>query len=516
MEELRRNEDMVCLNETVFDGQAEQGVELDHVLPDYFPEIFRILSCRLTPKIMSYSMAGDNKLMLDGKVEIKVMYLAENSSELHCIEQNYTYTKTVDLGKSHIPADSNVTVKLSSKPDYCNCRAVSGRRIDIRGAVSTKISICAVKSCTMPVIPKNVQVKTKEITCCGNVKCTEKQFSIREEIETGAGGLGFIVRSTASPKVTDIRVIADKAVIKGVVTVTAAYGLHDSELQGCRTIERMSADIPVSQIIDIDGIDESFISSASLDILSCELNCSSDSGIIGCNILAVCRVSCHKEAVVKLPCDAFSTEYEVDLTLRRIKLMQNCRSIERQLNVRSSCSYDGGEIESVLDCTAEVFNMNCTRNDDGGLTLAGLICCQALCRSSDGLPCHIEKQEGFECSIPADDIPQDAVIKFNANCTEADCTIRSDGTLDITAELSFNAEICGSVTADLAENITVIEDKPKHSDTNYALRIYYADGTESCWNIAKKYSTSVEAIMTENEIEDGDMPLSGMILIPAI
>ena len=42
MEELRKNAD-VCVSEMIYDGQAEQGVELDHVLPDYYPEIFRIL-----------------------------------------------------------------------------------------------------------------------------------------------------------------------------------------------------------------------------------------------------------------------------------------------------------------------------------------------------------------------------------------------------------------------------------------------------------------------------------------
>ena len=40
MEELRRTADSVCVSETVYDGQAEQGVELDYVLPDYYPEIF--------------------------------------------------------------------------------------------------------------------------------------------------------------------------------------------------------------------------------------------------------------------------------------------------------------------------------------------------------------------------------------------------------------------------------------------------------------------------------------------
>ena len=36
MEEMNRKADAVFMTETLFDGQTEQGVELDHVLPDYY------------------------------------------------------------------------------------------------------------------------------------------------------------------------------------------------------------------------------------------------------------------------------------------------------------------------------------------------------------------------------------------------------------------------------------------------------------------------------------------------
>ena len=30
----------VSVSEVVYDGQAEQGVEFDYILPDYYPDIF--------------------------------------------------------------------------------------------------------------------------------------------------------------------------------------------------------------------------------------------------------------------------------------------------------------------------------------------------------------------------------------------------------------------------------------------------------------------------------------------
>ena len=68
-----------------------------------------------------------------------MLYLSEGSGSW-IIEHRYSYSKTVDLPKS---AD-NGSVTIEPKVDYATCRAVSGRRIDVRGAVSFKIKVSAV------------------------------------------------------------------------------------------------------------------------------------------------------------------------------------------------------------------------------------------------------------------------------------------------------------------------------------------------------------------------------------
>ncbi len=512
MEELRNNADTICISETIYDGQAEQGVELDYVLPDYYPEIFRILSCRLTPRIMSYGAAGDSKLTIDGNVDIKVLYLAEGSNNIHCIEQRYTYTKTIDIGKT---TDKNICVQLDSRADYCNCRAVSGRRIDVRGAISTKIHITADRVTAIPVMPKELQVRTTELTCCSDIRSAEKQFTVREEIETGASGIRCIMRTCANAKVNEVRIIADKAVVKGIVTVNAAYGIYKDDMQGCADIERMTADIPVSQIIEISGIDENYSHTADIDILNCELTCNNENGIVGCNMLAVCRVRCCKETTICVPTDVYSTQYETEHNIRQIKAVKSTDSICKQFNLRSGVACESGEIEAVWDCCAEVFNTGCTPVEDG-IRLSGQICYQVLCRNSEGIPCYIEKQESFEQIISADIKKADCIKEFSVVCADSDYTIRQDGTLDLTAAVEFCCNVTDDETVSIVEGVRVHEDKPKMRDNSYALRIFYADGTEDSWDIAKRYATSVDAIISENDIESTDEKLCGMILIPSV
>ena len=96
--ELKLDKEPVLLTETVFDGQTEQGIEIEHVLPDYCPDVFKLLKCTLTPRVVSYSVS-DNKLFIDGVVYVKVLYLSEGSSVINVIDQRYTYSKTQFNGK---------------------------------------------------------------------------------------------------------------------------------------------------------------------------------------------------------------------------------------------------------------------------------------------------------------------------------------------------------------------------------------------------------------------------------
>ena len=505
----------VHIDETVFDGAAEQGVELDYVLPDYCPDIFKILSCTLTPKIASYNVSGDGRLNLDGVVYIKVLYLAENSSDVYCIDQRYTYSKTVDLKpKSELTDPPLVT--LGVKSDYCSCRAASPRRIDVRGAVSCRIKAVASSEYALPALQSGLQVRRKTVECCSKTLFAEKQTVVREEIETGASGVAFILQCDAVPKVTDLRVIADKAVLKGTVTINALYGVANPETNGCSETEKMSADIPISAILDIDGITDAHRTFPEISVMNMELIPKSDSGIISCELLVMCRVRAQLEQTAEIPTDVYSTDYETEFTSTLLKISAEPRTISQNVTVRTNLVADKGEIRSVWDVSSELKNPVCRPNADGELVLSGQLFCRAFGKSADGVPFLAEKQEAVEQVIPAADITQDTVIDFNAAVTDTGFSIKSDGTLELTCSIGFDASIHSIKPVEAISTVVVSEDKPKDRSDEFALRICYTNDSSDCWSIAKAFNTTVRALMEENEIEDENAPLSGMIVIPSI
>ena len=60
--------------ELIYDGCQEQSVDLDLTLPDYCPDIQRILKCQVYPRILDRSLAGDH-LEISGTYQVKVFYL---------------------------------------------------------------------------------------------------------------------------------------------------------------------------------------------------------------------------------------------------------------------------------------------------------------------------------------------------------------------------------------------------------------------------------------------------------
>ncbi len=505
----------VFVDEIIFDGQTEQGVELDYVLPDYCPDIFKILSCSLTPRIVSYSVTGDCRLNIDGIVYIKVLYLTENSENVHCVDQRYTYSKTVDMNrKSSCPIDPVITLQMKS--DYCSCRAVSPRRIDVRGAISCRIRACASVEYPLPQLPEGLQVRTAEIECCTKTLFEQKQLTIREEIDTGAAGIAFVLQCSAVPKVTDLRVIADKAVLKGTVTINALYGTPDSEdpeNAGAPNTEKMTADIPISAILDIDGITSEHRTFPEISVMNCELIPRSDGGLLSCELLVECRVRAQLEDTVSIATDVYSTDYDAEFTSNQLKVSAKPRTLSQSFTVRSDISSDKGEIRSVRDAESELKNAVCRPNENGSLTLTGQLCCRVFGVNTDGVPFFSEKQEPVEQTFSGESITADTVVDFTANVVDTGFSIKPDGNLELTSAIALDAFLHDLIPVEAVDSVVIHEDRPKARSDEFALRICYTSDKSDCWSVAKRYNTTVKAIMEENDIEDPNEPLDGMIVI---
>ena len=516
MEELQLNKEPVFLNEVIYDGQTEQGVEFDYVLPDYYPDIFKILRCSLTPGISSYSVSG-TQLFIDGAVLIRILYLSDDGVNIHSVEQRYTYSKTLELSK----APEKHTVYIRAKTDYCNCRAISGRRFDVRGAVSCKVKVCTSRSVEIISGADGLETKSMPLSYCGDRLIGGGQFVIREDIETGSGkgGILGIVHCDCNAEINDIKIIAGKAVVKGEAKVKALYLVKIDE--NTQDTEVMEAAIPISRIIDMDGLDDSYTCTADVRVMDCGLEVKSsedtDNRMLGCDLTVDCRIIANKESNISVLTDLFSTEYDAEFTKSTIKIEHSPQQVQKQLSYKTTLECKEGSLEEIFDCRCDFNGVSCRFNSEGSLVITGQLSSQAVGRlNGSGTPVFIEKSEAVELSCEAGFADENCVIEPDVQVTDVSFNINGDSAVELRITVSLNGCTYRMMNLEVIESVLLDTEKPKEKNTEYALKMYYAEENEDIFAIAKKYNTRPKAIMEENELEEDVLSEPCLLLIPIV
>ena len=125
--------------ENLYDSFAEQGIDCDIAMPDYCPDIMRILKCSVTNSITNSKISGD-RATVDGSAKIRIIYTDEKNG-IYTYEQDYPFSKFAELPSTF----DGAMLSATAKTEYANCRAVSKKRIDIHGVISIRFRILGIK-----------------------------------------------------------------------------------------------------------------------------------------------------------------------------------------------------------------------------------------------------------------------------------------------------------------------------------------------------------------------------------
>ena len=114
------------------DAEQEQSIELDYVLPDYYPDFFRLLSATAETAVIA-GQPADGAVPYTLHVTLHVLYCGAQTESVQALTQQLDYQGRMELPAGAAGAAS-LQISVEAEPAYLNCRAVSQRRIDLRGA----------------------------------------------------------------------------------------------------------------------------------------------------------------------------------------------------------------------------------------------------------------------------------------------------------------------------------------------------------------------------------------------
>ena len=179
--EYKLKKDHIAVCETALDSFTELPVESDLLLPDYCPDIVKVLKCQACPAFTKTEVNGD-KCVLEGTVAITIYYTGEDA-KLHASEHKVDFLKTLELKTT----PQNPAVFCTLKEDYLNCKAVSQRRVDVRGAFSVTIKILSNTEEEMICAAEGagLQLSHRPMQSSELIGTAGKRFTVREDLELG-------------------------------------------------------------------------------------------------------------------------------------------------------------------------------------------------------------------------------------------------------------------------------------------------------------------------------------------
>lgn len=501
----------LAAGEMIYDGCQEQPVDLDVSLPDYCPDIQRILKCQVYPRILSRSITGD-RLELEGNYTVKVFYLDSAGTAVRCCDSSDTFSVSVTLKQSA----ENAQVTAFPRVEYINCRATSPRRLDIHGAFSVCARVVAQteNDVVSGIEGDDVEQKKDTMTVNRVTGTGSQQFSVDEVLELGQGKplADNLIRTDAFVSVQDYKIIPNKIMVKGEVCVKVLYDSSENE----SGLEAMEYAIPFTQMVDCNGAAEENMCDLRVDIVSVDVQIkndySGDKVFFDAQIRLVADAAVYQPSEVNIVSDAYSKKYDMDLTLKQRSVDNLVQCVTDLYVLKTSLTVEDTTVTRVFDVWNEMSSVTASC-ENGQLVYKGKINLCVLALNSENKPFYFERMVDFEYARPCT-VPE-GTLRCTAEVCVGGISYRMIGSgLEVKAELKLCANIYVQQTFKMITEVTADETKPREQDRSAALSIYYADAGENLWNIARSYCTSVEAIKQENDLSCDSMENRGMLLIP--
>ncbi len=500
----------IYVSEIIFDKSASIPIDADFSLPDYCPDIVKLLKCRAVSRITSRSVNG-SAVNIEGCVTVTAVY-SDNKKRICAYEYQYPFSKNYETDKDC----DNAEIHCKSRCEYLNCRAISGRKIDIHGAIGVSLKVKK-RRCTEVISDFDdpmTELKRSKAPAISPIGYNEKYIVLEEEIDVGPGqpNIRSLIRYDAHAVVRETKIITGKVMIKGDVAITLLYCPEEGDAQSIKST------VPFSQLLEIDGINE-----------DCECECRAELAFIdikprfsgdgeeksfrmNAKLLLCCEGYCNNE--VDVVCDAFARKYETDITRCDVDFDRVVKTVNENFSCKKNLDFTENSLCEIIDmwCEAETRNIS---TENGALNVMGCLTACIIAADAEEVPCYYEKNVDFEYTLQLEKTDNPIHCEPKISVVSCGYTLNNSSSMELRADLGVSAAVYEYCKMPLITDIKIDTKNPILHCAAGAMTICFACGGETVWDIAGKYHASVNEIIKINELEDETLRESQMLLIPS-
>lgn len=488
------------------DTVTEQAVDVDISLPDYCPDIEKILSCALIPEVNPVNVSGD-RLNIEGSSCIRILYLDSDRS-MRLYEYRTPFSESLPLkGEA-----SDGAAYVDTKPEYLNCRAISPRKLSLHGAFSLSVRL-AVKD-EQPYYAydggDDLQTKRETLPVSSLSGMCSECFSVQEDISvSGKSEIGTLLSHRLTARITDVKAIRNKIMLNAELKLELMYlsGIENPEP------ECMTYSVPISRVADCEGVDENAVIDSELSVMSGDVRLSDDaldgSSMLTLDAKLCYNAVCYSSSEIEVLSDAFSTDREAQVQTEPFSCCGDIICRDDTDVGKAEIGLDE-EIGRIRDVHCEKLSASYTAADDD-VVIQARMTVGILFENQENEMRYVERDAEF--SYRPDTEGHSEVLRLRAAADSLSYRLKDSRQLELRAEMCYHLTLCRRLNRAAVTAVSADDDAPEKS-ADSTLILYYADGGDQVWDIAKRFCSRPADIIAENDLEGEEIGAGMMLMIP--
>lgn len=474
-----------------WETRLELPVETEILIPDYLPAVFKIVKCLIEPVVMHNELVGA-RWQGDGYLRCTVYYQSdENGARLWRTEQKFSFEKSVELPAGrYAPGPA----RLWGEVEYCNCRAVSEHRIDLRGAYTLCVAALQMEERELLTSLADCGIEQRTQTLCGvtPVAAVEKACTAETTFPLpGAGEAILDIGGCYLPQGCTVQ--TGQVSCQGILRLEAVWRAEGEEELSVRQKE-----LPVRQTVEMEGAAEGDMCCCWAEVLAATLSAADDSNEEPLlNVTWKLHAEVWRAVEHTAVADAYSTLCRTQVATGPCRLLQKAADLDTTLSVSVEDSLPDPEA-AVRGCFVTLGGAQVAEEEanPGSVRLTGRGVAHVLCADARGeMTCY---DKPFTWQLP-DTWPgqaTDFVVHAGVSTARVSSS-RSGDHMRMEAELAVHGQLLYVQSRDVVETVELGEEYPDKAD-GPALYLYYAREGERMFDIAKRYHARAKDLAAAN------------------
>ncbi|MEY8303458.1 DUF3794 and LysM peptidoglycan-binding domain-containing protein [Anaerosalibacter bizertensis] len=482
---------------------AEAEIYLEQTKPD----IDKILWAQGKPEIISTKIVKD-KLLISGVVNFKVVYKStEESSSIQQVETTSDFREEIDIeginkemvGKGKV----NIEHIEHEKEDE---RKISLRAlVNIEGKVESSSSIEIVKDIKGGEGLETLKEKVRYNHLLGE-GYTHTLIHEAFEVDDGMPDIDEVLKFDLMAYENESKVVDDKIIVSGTLECSLVY-------YGGKKINSIKKEISFNHFVDIEGAIKDSESQVKMDIefanYEIKENLEGNLRILDLEIKVKIDGKVYEQREKEIILDAYSTKKEIDLERKNIEVVENVKGLQNKEIIEGNIAHSYFKEVYSIEGSSTILD---SRIIEDKLILEGLIILNIIYLDSDSEEINTLREEiPFKSYVESEGIDETMAPEVESMVEDIDYKINDN-------KLILKVHLNNLIELNRRKNINIIlnlEEKEEYIDKSRrpSITIYIVQSGDSLWNIAKRYNTTVDDIISSNDISSPDTLMPGEKII---